>query len=124
MVLTFHQLQRLMGVLVVEAHCLAVVDIHGVGKALVELDEAHDAIVDQGDELRTDAFAHQRLLLDLQRTDALCLDKQLIGKSRRAQDAPRGFVVVKLLLKQRTAFRQCLFKLSVCLFHLAIVLSV
>ena len=107
-----------MGILVVEAHGFRVVDIDGICETFVELDEAHDAVVDQGDELRTDAFTHQRLLLDLQRTDALGLDKQLIGKGRRAQDAPRGFVVVKLLLKQCTAFCQSLFKLSVCLFHI------
>ena len=74
-VLALHQFQRLMGILVVESHSLLVGDVHDVGKTFVELYESHDAVVDECDELRTDAFAHHTLFLDFQRTDALRLDE-------------------------------------------------
>ena len=93
-VLLLHQFQRFVGILVIEHHRLLVVHVDGVGEPLVELDESHDAVVDQGDELGPDAFAYQRLFLDFQRADALRLDEELVGQGCRTQDAPRGFVVV------------------------------
>ena len=66
MVLACHELQSLAGVLVVERHGLVVGDVHAVGEALVELYEAHYAVVDERHELGAYALAHQRLLLYLQ----------------------------------------------------------
>ena len=79
MVLALHQLQSLVGKLVVELHGFLVRDVDSVGKSLVELDEAYDAVVDQCDKLRTNAFAHFRFMLDLERADALGFNEELIG---------------------------------------------
>ncbi len=112
-ILTFHQLQRLVGILVVKRHGLLVGDVHYIGKAFVQLDKSYDAVVDERDELRTDAFAHHALLLDLERTDPLCLDKKLVGECCGTQDAPRGLVVVEFLLEEGAALGHRLLKLGV-----------
>ena len=113
-VLAFHQLQSFVGITVVERHRVVVRHIDGVAKAFVELYQSDNAIVDEGNELRTDSLVHERLFLDFQGTDALSLDEQLIGKRLRAQDAPRGTVIMELLLEQAAAFANDLLELSVC----------
>ena len=118
MVLAFHQFQSLLGILVVQLHGLVDGDVHRVAESVVYLDESYDAVVDECNELGSDAFTHQRLFLDFQRADALGLDKQLVCQRRGSQNTPRSPVVVELLLEQRAAFADDLFKLAVGLFFL------
>ena len=113
MVLALHQFQSLLRVLIVQLHGLVVADVDSVAETTLQLDEPHDTVVDECDELRTDALAHQRLFLDFQRTDALGFDKQLVGQRLRAQNTPRGSIVVEFFLEQRTAFTDSLLELCV-----------
>ena len=88
MVLLLHQFQSLMRHLVVECQRLFIADIHMVGKALFQLYESYNTIVDESDKLRAYAFSHQRALFYFQTAYAFCFDKQLVGEGRGAQDAP------------------------------------
>ena len=72
------------------------------------------ALVDECYELGPDAFAHQRLPLDLEASDALGLYEQLVGERCRAQQTPRRAVVCELFRKQRAAFGHHLLELLVC----------
>jgi hypothetical protein len=58
-VLALHQFQRFVGILVVERHGSAVVHVDCIAETMVELYESHNAVVDEGYELRADTFAHQ-----------------------------------------------------------------
>ena len=115
-----HQLQGVVGVAVVERHSFVGGDVDLVDVSAFELNESHDAVVDQCDELGPDAFAHERFFLLFERAYALGLDEELVGQRRRAQYAPRGSVVVQFLFKQRATFLHHCLELLFCIsiFHI------
>ena len=104
MIFPYHQLQCLVGLLVVYGQGFVGRYVGRVGKAHLKLYQTNYTIVDERYEFGAYAFAHERLFLYLQAAYALGLDKQLVGERRGAQYAPRRAVVVKFLGKQCAAF--------------------
>ena len=100
MVLSQHQLQGLLGIAVVLRKGLSWREVRRRDGTTLKLNHADDAVVDDADELGFDAFVDGSKAVDLQATDALGLDIDLIGERLRAQDAPRCSVVMELLLEE------------------------
>ena len=87
-------------VLVVQLDGVLAAHVYHVAVTQLQLDEADDAIVDDGYELGPQVLAHLRGAVDFKGADALGLDEYLVGERTRTQDAPRRAVVFYLGYKQ------------------------
>jgi len=73
------------------------------GDSALELNQGHDGVVDDANELTLLAvgdFLHPGVLNGAQ---SVRLDKQLVGQRRQAKDAPRGAVVGEFLALELAA---------------------
>ena len=82
---------------------------------LVKLNESHDAVVDDGDELPSDAVPHEADAFVLYGTYPIDLDEDLVGHGGGAHDAPRCTIVLELRDEERTTLLYYLIVLSRCI---------
>jgi hypothetical protein len=100
MVLSKHELERLLGVAVIFTERFLGRQVRSRDSASLELYHPYDAVIDDPDELGLYPFVDSCIAIDLQATYALGLDIDLIGQGLWAKDTPSGAIVVELLFEE------------------------